>query len=263
MLEDLLQILRDFSSLVTHTRIWLHLGWMDIRQRYMGSVLGPIWITLNLSIFLVALGLVYSRLFHQPIHEYIPFLTCGLLAWTFISSVMVDSCDMFITAKPYLHQIQLPFTLFVYRILWRNIIIFFHNLIVYVLVIFIFQIKITKFTLLFIPGFLIVTVNLIFVSLLIGMISTRYRDMPPFITSLIQVLFFISPITWMPHLVGKTSKIITMNPVTYLIDLIRAPLLGRSPEISSWYLGLSFILAGFIIVSPIFSTQRYKVPFWL
>lgn len=263
MLKKLFNTLEDFLSLTTHIKIWLHLGWMDIRQRYMGSVLGPLWITLNLSIFLVALGIVYSRLFHQSLQEYIPFLTCGLLAWTFISSVMIDSCDMFIMAKPYLYQIKLPFTLFVYQTLWRNILIFLHNLVVYLMVIFIFKIKITKYALLFFPGFLIVVSNLIFISLFIGIISTRYRDMPPLITSLIQVLFFISPITWMPHLVKNASKIIIFNPVTYLIDLIRAPLLGSAPQTNSWYFGLSFFLIGFILVSLIFNTQRHKVPFWL
>src|SRR5438552_679791 len=122
---------RDLSTSITRYRLWLHLGWSDIQQRYRGSVLGPLWITVSMFIIVTALGVVYSRLFHQEIHEFIPFLTAGLLAWTFISTVLIESTDTYISSKNYIENMKMPYIIFVFRLVWRNIIIFFHNIVVF------------------------------------------------------------------------------------------------------------------------------------
>ena len=44
--------------------LWLHLGWQDIKQRYRRSVLGPFWITIATGTTAVAMGGLYSKLFH-------------------------------------------------------------------------------------------------------------------------------------------------------------------------------------------------------
>src|ERR1700733_9642855 len=60
-------------------RIWTILGWDDIRQRYRRSVLGPFWITLSMGIFLLLLGVIYSRLFHMDLPTYLPYLSLGFI----------------------------------------------------------------------------------------------------------------------------------------------------------------------------------------
>ena len=60
---------RAFGDLVdgfASRELWLHLGWQDIKQRYRRSVLGPIWITIATGTTAVAMGRLYSKLFHLP-----------------------------------------------------------------------------------------------------------------------------------------------------------------------------------------------------
>ena len=52
--------LRDFSSALERWRLWSLLGWLDIRQRYARSALGPFWITLSMGVMVGSLGLVYG-----------------------------------------------------------------------------------------------------------------------------------------------------------------------------------------------------------
>ena len=54
--------------------VWVIMGWDDIRQRYRRSVLGPFWITLSTGIFILLLGIIYSRLFHMELQHYMPYL---------------------------------------------------------------------------------------------------------------------------------------------------------------------------------------------
>src|SRR5579862_3228594 len=64
-------------------RVWGIMGWDDIRQRYRRSVLGPFWITLSTGIFILLLGVIYSRLFHMELQHYMPYLSVGYIVWGF------------------------------------------------------------------------------------------------------------------------------------------------------------------------------------
>ncbi|HTF93873.1 MAG TPA: hypothetical protein VK632_12545, partial [Verrucomicrobiae bacterium] len=53
----------DFGAGLRSYSLWTMLGWNDIKQRYRRSVLGPFWITLSMGIFIMVLGVIYSRIF--------------------------------------------------------------------------------------------------------------------------------------------------------------------------------------------------------
>lgn len=254
---------QDIKGACYGYKIWGHLGWSDIQQRYRGSLLGPLWITLSMVIVVAALGIVYSRLFHQEINVFIPFLTCGILAWTYITSILTESSDVFTSAKDFIENIRMPYTTHVFKLVWRNILIFLHNLIVYVFVLFIFKVKMTVYTLLIIPGFLLVTLNLASLSIIIGILGARFRDLPPVINSLIMVAFFVSPVAWQPKLLGENSLIIKLNPFSYFLDLIRSPLLGSPPQISSFVFCVVLMIVTLLLASLVFSRYRSRIAFWI
>ncbi len=263
MISNFNNALHDIRSIVYKRHIWLHLGFNDIRMRYIGTMIGPWWITLSLCMLIGAFSLVYGRLLHQSLPEYIPFLTAGLLVWTFIATVLVDSCDMFMNAREYLNTLSLPYSLFLYRVMWRNLLIFAHNFVVYLIVIAYFH-KWPGVTLLwFIPGALLVVLCLTFSALIIGMIATRYRDIPPIIAAMIQIIFFVSPITWLPNLMGERSLILCVNPVNYFLDLTRSPMLGNTPELLSFVVVTALTLILGVIAITAFSNKRHLIPFWL
>ncbi len=254
---------QDFISSLKNYRLWLYFGWSDIKLRYKGSVLGPFWITLSTSIFVVAIGIVYSHLLNEPLAIYIPYLTGGLLVWNYISAVLIDSSEMFHNSKNFISHIRLPYLIFLYRVIWRNVIIFFHNFLVYFLVLFYFDTPINWNFLFFVPGFILLTFNLTFVGLLVGLIGTRFRDIPPVINSVIQIIFFITPIAWMSKTLNVNSFFIKFNPVIYFLDIVRSPLLGQVPQLSSWEICIAISLFLIITVAPIFAINRTRIPFWL
>jgi ABC-2 type transport system permease protein/lipopolysaccharide transport system permease protein len=184
-------------------KLWIFLGWNDIRMRYRGSILGPFWITASMLIFISAFALVYSRLFHQSLTEYIPFLTAGYLAWMLISSMLTESCNIFTDSAPFITEIKLPYMLYILRLAWRQIIILSHNAVVFVLVALVFRVHFDVHLLYFIPGLLLFILNLTAVSLLLAMLGTKYRDVQQALISVIQVAFFITPISWKPELLAN------------------------------------------------------------
>lgn len=255
--------IQDILESINRANIWLHLGWVDIQQRYRGSVLGPIWITLSMVVFVTALSIVYTRLFNQDIKTFMPFLTAGMLSWIFISTIITESADVFIASKTLIDNIKLPYFIYIFRLLWRNQIIFFHNFIVFLCVALLFKIPLNLNTLFFIPGFLLISILLLNIILILGLLGTRFRDIPPVINSLIMVVFFVSPVTWQPDLIGTNSLIIKLNPLFYILELMRSPLLGKVPASESWLICVSFICFSFLLAFSLFSRFRKRIPYWV
>lgn len=255
--------IRDLTRGMLHHRVWMQLGWVEVKQRYRRSVLGPWWITLSMLIFILMMGIVFSRLFHQSLGEYIPFFTAGFLFWTFISTSVVEAADVFNANAGFIKQIKLPYSLYIFKHLTKQAICLLHNSVVYLLACLVFKINPGWNILLLIPGFILFVVNMYWICFFIAMICARFRDMIPIINSCVQVAFFVTPISWMPKLLDQNSAVLKLNPLVYLIDIVRAPLLGRSPAAVSWTVCLSMAMIGCFISFSIFSRVRSQIAFWV
>src|SRR5450432_2284835 len=207
-------------------RLWGRMGWNDILQRYRRSILGPFWLTASMAVMVVSLGVLYAELFRTPIDDFLPYLCVGLLVWNLIASFMTEGGAIFTTSESYIKQIRLPYSVYVYRSAWSKLIIFLHNFIIYIGVLLYFQFWPGTVALLAIPGLVVVVINGALANLSIGIISARFRDVPPLISSVVQIVFFITPIFWKPELLKGREYITDFNPFFHLLEIVRAPLLG-------------------------------------
>ena len=153
----------------------------------------------------------------------------GLLVWNFISSFLLEGGALFIGSDSYIKQVRLPFSVYVFRSSWSKLIIFAHNFIIYFGVLIYFGIWPGLGALLAIPGLLLVTVNgtLFEPSHRNGL--GALSDIPQLIGSLVQIVFFVTPIMWKPELLQQRAYIANLNPFFQMIELVRAPLLGSFP----------------------------------
>jgi ABC-type polysaccharide/polyol phosphate export permease len=254
---------QDLRNAARQHRVWMHLGWVEVKQRYRRSVIGPWWISLSMLIFILMMGIVFSRLFRQSLQEYIPFFSAGFLFWSYISSSVVESADTFKGNEGYIKQINLPYSLYVFKHLVRQMICLLHNLVVYVLVCLFFKLNPGFTVLLVIPGFLLLALNVFWICFLVAMICARYRDMVPIITSCVQIAFFVTPISWMPRLLDQNPSILKYNPLVYLLDIVRSPLLGTFPSAISWSVDLGMALCGCVLSFVVFSAVRSRIVFWV
>lgn len=255
--------LKDFKDGIKSYRIWWYFAWMEVKQRYRRSLIGPWWISLSMLIFIIAMGVVYSRLFKDTLANYIPFFTAGFLVWTFISPGIIEATEIFKNNRQFIKQINLPFSFYILKHLTRHIIFLAHNFVVYILVMFYFKKPPDLNTLLLIPALILLILNMYWISMFISILSTRFQDMIPIVTSCMQIAFFITPITWMPKLLNPHSYIIKLNPLTYLIEVVRAPLLGYAPMIRFWWANSLLVILGFSFVFIIMACCRNKIAFWV
>lgn len=192
----------DLVEGMSKSWMWSAMAMQDIRMRYRGSLLGPFWLTISMIIMIAAMGLIYARLFNMEIHRYLPFLTVGLVIWNFVSTVIIEGCQTFLSAQNVITQVRMPFSVHAWRTVCRNLIVLAHNMVIVPLVLIIFNVPVGWTVLLIVPALAILTINGIWVSILLGMISARYRDVPPIVMSFVQVIFFVTPIFWPPEALG-------------------------------------------------------------
>jgi lipopolysaccharide transport system permease protein len=255
---------RDLAAAARHWPMVVHLGWHDVRQRYRRSTLGHLWLTISVGVQVAALGLVYGRLFHANAGEYLPNLAVGMTCWALIAGMINEGCLCFIAAEGFLKQVALPKALFPARVVLRCLIGFAHDVVIIVAVVLIFSPPLGWPALLAPVGLVLLAVNGLWMALLLGLLCTRFRDLPPIVASILQVAFFITPVIWQPSaLTGRWSLLLELNPFASFLALIRDPLLGIPLGLDPWLVALAMTLVGWGGTFLLFSRYRARVTYWL
>lgn len=257
--------LKDVLSGFGRYPLVLMLGWQDVLQRYRRSALGPFWLTISMGVMIASIGFVFGQIFNAPMGEFLPFLAVGLILWGFILTVITDGCTGFISAEQIIKQVPMPLFVHILRIIWRNMLIFFHNMIIFPITLVVFDRSLEPGSVLAICGLLLLTINLAWISLLLGVLCARYRDLPQMVASVLQVLFYLTPIIWMPSLLPDRAGIylLDLNPVYHLLAIVREPLLGGMPTALNWQVSLGMAVLGWIMTISFYSKYKRRIAYWL
>lgn len=257
-------IQEEIKSIYIDWQIWFMLGMQDIKLKYRCSSIGPFWITINMAVTVCCMGFLYGYLFKINIMEYFPFLTTGIIGWTFISTLVLEGANAFIEAESYIKNQATYASLFLMRLFLRNLIVFAHNLLVFIPIIFICNLGISFRTLMIIPGILIIGLNALTWGTVLSLISTRYRDFKQILTSLLQITFFLTPIMWMPNLLPeKVQWVVIYNPFNQLLNLIRAPLLNNMISSQTLLIMSVFSAVGIFLYVYFLNKFKNRIVFWL
>lgn len=261
--SNLIKAVNDIRDGWARRSLWATMGVQDIRQRYRRSVIGPFWLTISMGVMVAALGLLYGTIFGQEIEDYLPYLAAGFVCWGLISSLILDGTRTFITNEGLIKQLSAPLSIYVYTVVWSNLIVFLHNVWIVFLVMLWFGKAPDWSMLLAVPAVGILLVNGVWLGLLLGLFSARFRDIPQLIASIVQVMFFLTPIIWRPEMLPGRALVLDLNPFYYLIELVRAPLLGTVPS-TQILVGVSLItIVGWAVTMIFYTTYRWRLAYWV
>jgi ABC-2 type transport system permease protein/lipopolysaccharide transport system permease protein len=242
---------------------WGALAMQDVRLRYRGSIIGPFWLTLSMAIMIGAMGLIYSKLFNQDTSSYLPFLATGLIVWNFISNQINEGCQTFIGAQSLIQSVALPYSVHVYRLVMRGVIMLAHNLVILPVVLIFYHVPPTRHTFEALPAFALLCLNCVWLALVLGMISARFRDVPLIVQNFVTILFFVTPIFFPPSALGTWQEIAQLNPLFAAVDILRAPLMGQAPAAFSWPIMLAVTGVGSVVAFLFFSRFSPRIAYWV
>lgn len=255
--------LSDFAVGIMRWRTSYNLGVQDIALRYQRSVLGPFWISASLLATILALAYVFSAVFQQELGDYIAFLAAGLLAWQLMLTLITESCASVMEHAAYLQNVRMPVNVIAGRLVIRNAIIFLHNAVLVLAVLLVFGENITSTAWLAFAGLGLILLLGYFLVMVLGPICARFRDVPQAVQSIMQIVFFLTPIFWMPSSVDERPMFTNANPFYHFVELVRAPLLGHHPTTLNWQVALWTCAAAAVAAMVSTEMTRKRLNLWL
>lgn len=253
----------DLKSGMVERELWIFMGWQDIRQRYRRTILGPWWLAISTAILVVALGILWSEIFHVEVRAFLPYFAVGYVLWQFLSGVIIESCTGFTQFEGLIKQRQIPLSTYIYRIGMRHAFILAHNVLVIAIVIAWSGPSLWPNVLLVIPGFAIFASAVLMCAVPVAILCTRFRDMPQIVANVMQVLFFVTPIMWRPESLVGVRWVAEFNPLAHLVDIVRLPLLGIVPAATSWLWAGGLLLVSSLAGMWLLGRYGHRVAYWL
>ncbi len=119
--------------------------------------------------------------------------------------------------------------------------------------------------LLAIPGFLLAVVNFTWIALILAVLCARYRDLPQIVASVLQVVFYVTPIMWMPSHLPHTAALylLNLNPCYHLLQVVRQPILGEAPTELNWLVSVAMAVCGWLAALIVYGRYKRRIAYWL
>jgi len=253
----------DLKQSVASWRLWTLLGWLEVRQRYARSRVGPFWLTISMGVMIASIGVVYGTLLGQKMSDYLPFLSISLVMWGVLSQIVNEGSVAYINSAHYIRQASTPKLIYMLQVVWRNLVILAHNFLIVLLLLALYGVKNWMALPLFLPALLLFLLNALWIAMVAGLLSARFRDLPQIVGALMQIAFYITPIIYHPSALRRFSFIIDFNPLAYLIDLVRAPLIGEFPSVLTWTVTIAMAVVGWIVALLLTGRYLKRIPYWV
>ena len=246
MSPELRTTIRDVVRSATLWQIWTRLGVQDVRLKFRRSVLGPGWVFANLAVLVISIGFIYANLLGQDPREFIPYLTIGLITWSYLTSSIVDGGNAFLNSEGYIKQISLPIYVYIFRVFVSINLTAFISLGAFVVVGAIYRVPIGFGTLFVVPGVAIMMVASLLLITIFAHLNARFRDIAQMASVGMQVLFYVTPVIFPADLLSRRrnlSLVVELNPMYHLLEVVRRPLV--SGVAAEWH---SYAAAGVILL---------------
>lgn len=255
-LEDLKASTKRISALC-------YLSWYKTVSKYQRTVLGPLWLVLSMAITIVGMGVVWSLLFKMDLKVFFPYLCAGMVIWNLLVGIITGSTNMFPLNAAMMKSAANPKFLYVYLFNLEQFILFFHSLLIFVVIAVFFQVKVSVYTLFFPVTIFVFFLNAMGVSIILGILGARFRDIAPIITSLMTLAFFVTPVMWSPEQLGARGQYMNLNPLTSYMIFMRNPMLGKAIPATNFVIvlfGTLFILG---LAYYLFKKYKSQIVYWL
>jgi ABC-2 type transport system permease protein len=280
---------RDLVDGARAWRLWSHLGWQDVRRRYRRSLVGPFWLTITMATTTLGLGVLFGVLLHNQLSTFLPYIGAGMIVWGFVSGCLIEGPDSFTASEGVIKLVPAPYTVHVLRTVWRQLITFAHNMVIYVVLLICFfgDLHRPNYTmtgepcraglvcepglgwnaLLAVPGFLLLIAAMTAASLGLGIVAARYRDIKPLIGAVVQMLFFYTPISWpldtFTQQVGSAAWILQLNPLFHFVQIVRQPMIGQQVDWWSWLIAGGLTVLAWALALLMMVRYRHRIAYWL
>lgn len=225
----------------------------DLRSRFARSKLGGLWMILQPLAQVAIYALVLSRIMEAKLpgitsrYAYVIYLMAGMIAWSLFAEVVSRSLTIFVDSGNLMKKMAFPRVCLPIIVGGSSLI---SNLLLLVTAIGVFLLigQPLSWAMLWLP--LLIGINLAFalgLGLILGVLNVFVRDVAQVMTVVLQLLFWLTPIVYMPSIIPERLRaILEFNPMMHMVVAFQSVILyGRAPGIAGL---IVMTLAAFVLL---------------
>ncbi|MCS7159420.1 MAG: ABC transporter permease, partial [Gemmatales bacterium] len=223
---------------------WLALVKLDLDARYRRSFLGIGWSLLQPLAYTSVMCLVFYQIFEMDLREYAPYVFTGVAIWNFISYSVLEGCQSILAGEKYIRSYPAPLAMYSLR---TTLSVGLHFLILLI-----FTILLSWFirgfdNLTALPVLIPVLILLFFfswaITTIFGIVNVYFPDTHHLAAILLQLVYYLTPVFYPKEMFAKRGllvHILTTNPLGYVVELVRLPVLyGEVPSLHAFIVTLN------------------------
>jgi len=252
----------NWKELKEYHELLYFLALREIKIRYKQTLLGASWAMLQPFFTMIVFTLIFGGLAGIP-SEGIPyalFSYSGLLLWTYFSVALGNSANSLVGNANLLSKVYMPRIFIPAAPCLAGLVDYLIAAIILAGMMAFYQF-VPPVTIILLPVIVILTFLLAAgAGFWLSSICVKYRDVKFVLPFFIQLLMFVSPVIYPTTLFsGNLQWLLSLNPLTGLINAHRAVLLGHNP-VDYVSLGISAVITLVIFFSGILylrQTEKY------
>ena len=212
----------------------------DLRSRFARSKLGALWMVLQPLAQVAIYALVLSRIMAAKLpgidnrYAYVIYLMAGMIAWSLFAEVVTRSLTVFVDSGNLMKKMAFPRVCLPIIIGGSSLV---NNLLLLATSIGVFLLigHPPTLAMLWLP--LLIGVNLAFglgLGLILGVLNVFVRDVAQVMTVVLQLLFWLTPVVYMPSIIPERLRVILeFNPMLHMVVAFQNVMLyGRAPGLN-------------------------------
>lgn len=253
--------LRDIGAGLARGGLWFRLAMTDIQQTYRRSIFGAAWIALSFGAFVLVKIFVFGSFVPGDVSYFSMWVAIGFWVWMLVQGAVVDGCNVFVNSRSWILGTSLPLSIYVFQAITRVMLRFIWSIPVIAIVIWHYDVVPTVTWLWAIPGLILIVMNIIWAQIFLGVICARFRDVAHLVQSIMLVMFFLTPILYIPSMLKDKAYLLVYNPFTHFLALMRGPMVDNVFPVLAWHVTGSITIIGWIVALVTYQTMGRKVPF--
>ena len=120
----------------------------------------------------------------------------GLITWGFLTTIISEGATASSAQAELILQVKRPLFVYLLQVVWRNLIVGAHTIVIFFVVAFLFGLFPGPTYLLAVPGLVLFVLNCVWVAGVVAILSTRFRDIPLIVTNAFMALFWLTPVVY-------------------------------------------------------------------
>jgi ABC-type polysaccharide/polyol phosphate export permease len=252
--------LSDVFQGLSRWRTWSLLGYYDFIGSYRKTTLGPIWQIVHVAAWILGLWLVFGE---NRNGNSLLYIAAGVVCWSLLQGTLVHMPRVFQSNSGLIESIPNPLSLHVFRQMSEQALRWLVQVPFIIALAFFYDVTWGLQTLLVLLGVGLDIVILAGGSLFLSVVGARLPDLRFAVDAVLRLAFFMTPIFWTPGGDPLRSALALYNPFSYMINMIRQPLMGETPELYVYGIATLLALASVTAGLAAFSLFRDKVLYWI